>query len=350
MHRPRRRRRGQWLCCILTLLLVWNEIVSGPTDEDYAAMEKCGISWSEYYPAMLANEDIFLWTVAGGDDYRHWGPSLLYHWSTLGLHPVLVVGLDWATTQRFCTAGYMAVHWDAPSTASYSRVADAKFTIAAQLAPRKAMFIELDVVCRENPLPLFRAVQERTDADLGTSWDMAMSPIIPILVFGIRLAMWRPSFQGCRAFFRTAVFIATTPMCKAANASFLIKMYIFTVRICSAMQQLKSDGASLPMYEISDHQRRHNLLNHCAPVRETAFLPSGSIAAHSPPTVYENTLCIHPLMDKPFVPLVYKIAVAQWLHFLPPPKQRRYLKLEMGDLSYHDRYEDSFSSEQFFCQ
>jgi hypothetical protein len=58
---------------------------------------------------------------------------ILQKWKTLGLDPMLVIALEEETAQVICHAGFDAVFWSAEQ-ASYSKVADTKFGVAAALA------------------------------------------------------------------------------------------------------------------------------------------------------------------------------------------------------------------------
>ena len=73
----------------------------------------------------------------------------------MGIDPVLVVALDKKSAKVTCKMGFTAVHWDTP-IASYSRVADSKFSVAAVICERgyRSFSIELDVFCRKKSNPV----------------------------------------------------------------------------------------------------------------------------------------------------------------------------------------------------
>ncbi|KAI2494147.1 hypothetical protein MHU86_20379 [Fragilaria crotonensis] len=122
-------------------------------------LSRCGMTWEKYYAQLPpANADDptnrpFLWIVSGGDEYRDNLGIILAKWKTLGIDPVLVVALD-EVSKVACKMGFAAVYWDAP-IASYSRVADSKFSVAASICDRgyRSFFIEMDVFCRKILFP-----------------------------------------------------------------------------------------------------------------------------------------------------------------------------------------------------
>ncbi|KAI2498653.1 hypothetical protein MHU86_15830 [Fragilaria crotonensis] len=135
-----------------------------PTNAEPAGADlhvsKCGMTWEKYYAKLPpANPDDsmnrpLLWTISGGDEYRDNLGIILAKWKTLGIDPVLVVALDKPSAKVACKMGFAAVYWDAP-IASYSRVADSRFAVAASICDRgyRSFFIEMDVFCRKIPFP-----------------------------------------------------------------------------------------------------------------------------------------------------------------------------------------------------
>lgn len=309
--------------------------------------DACGKKWESYYAelksptastSMGRSEQVFMWTVSGGDEYRKAAPMLLAKWKSLGIDPVLVVALDAETSESICSQGYTAVHWDAPAL-SYSRVADVKFAVAAALADRghRGFFIELDVFCRKNPLPLFTAHKE---ADLvlfghgGVSW----APNIGVWFTSANVA---PFFRGLTKVLSYSKEDPTYINWDNKPVPFFdqdILQSCKDVAINDDKDELSQSHVAY--YERTDTERKHNLMQYCDHTQLDYFLMDHSyVQSHDPPTVYDTTYCVHPLMDKPFVPLPYKVAVAKFLGFDPAPPLSatdRLLKVSTGDLTYND--------------
>jgi hypothetical protein len=315
----------------------------------------CGKTWSDYYAYLQPqtegssnkshNDKVFMWTVSGGDEYRKSAPMLLTKWKSLGMHPVLVLALDAETATTVCSQGYAAVHWDAPAS-SYSRVADVKFAVAAALAERgyPGFFMELDVFCRQNPLRLYTA-QPQADLVLSGHGAVSWAPNIGVWFTSTRVA---PFFRGL-----TKVLSFSKASRTYSDWENKVKFF-FDQDILQSCKEISIDDTilqsqlSVVYYEISDTERKRNLMQYCNQTRlNHVLLDHSYIQSHDPPAVYDTTYCIHPLMDKPFVPFPYKLAVAKFLGFSPEPplsQTDRLLKLTSGDLTYNDCWNRAWGS------
>jgi hypothetical protein len=312
-------------------------------------MPVCGVTWEQYYaqlpPANPDDDDNrpFQWTISGGDAYRDYLSMILEKWKTLGLDPVLLVALDEKTAERACQLGFSAVHWNAPS-ASYSRVADSKFEVAASIADRgyRGFFIEMDVFCRRNPVPLF--LNQHQDLIHGGHGDVGFYSNIGTFMASRKMG---PFFRGLRSVLRYSLdkseFIDHTNMTK----EFFDQDVYFH---CLPPQGQNGDDDvvfSYPEYYLSnDTDRTHDLLRHCQQFKNFTHmhLPHHLMSNYNPPTVYDTTYCIHPLFPVPFTPIALKMGVAKYLGWDPEPIDRdeKFLKLASGDIESHDCWNRCF--------
>jgi hypothetical protein len=358
-----------YIICGAILLLILCDVFLTCSDDDVIAGENlsspslrkslppsatfdslpCGSTWSNFHQSHLgsnARGSVFIWTIAGGAEYRQASPQLLHQWRSLGLHPVLVVALDSKTASSVCQAGFSAIHWNDPKM-SYSRVADAKFSIATRLAQAgyRGLFIELDVFCRKNPLPLLVQQQERHQADLVEigHGDISNLPNIGVWLTGTRKVV--PFFKGLQKVLSYSLHNTNYTGWYGRDKYWFDQEVLHKCQVVSIDDTELLSTMRIAFYETSDMERRHNLIQYCNQTRlNVHILDHSYISAHLPPTVYDTTYCVHPLMKKPFVPLLYKIAVAKFLGFDPEPplKNQKLLKLASGDLTYNDCWERSW--------
>ena len=118
---------------------------------------------------------------------------LLEKWKSLGLYPAMVVALEQETADSICANGGNSVVW-LKEKESYSRVADAKFSVAAELAERNRIgfFVELDIFCRKNPFPYFASFKDKDLIHPGHG-DVNYRPNIGMYLASTKLG---PFFRG----------------------------------------------------------------------------------------------------------------------------------------------------------
>jgi hypothetical protein len=302
----------------------------------------CGVTWDEYYTQLpTADPDeqshhAFQWTVSGGDEYRNNAAIILEKWKTLGIEPVLVVALEKITAVRVCELGYFAVHWNVPQ-ASYSRVADAKFSVAAAVAERgyRGFFIEMDIFCRKNPVPVFLK-QKQDLINIGHN-DVGYFVNIGSFMAAPKMG---PFFRGLLS----VLNYSSENRQHTNQANWTVNFFDQDIyKHCLPLRPNEDDDA-LPFqfeyYLLSDTERKNDLLRHCQHFQNFSHytLPHHVMASHDPPTIFDSTYCIHPLASVPFTPLAFKMGTAKFFGWDPKPisPDEKLLKLFAGDLEFNN--------------
>ena len=322
--------------------------VATPTGMDLN-LPVCGMTWEQYYeqlppgnPKQKGQRPI-QWTISGGDEYRDNLSIILEKWRTLGIDPILLIALDVKTAEMACHLGYSAVHWDADA-ASYSRVADAKFGVAASIAERgyRSFFMEMDVFCRKNPVPLF--LNENRDLVSVGHGDVGYNTNTGSFLASAKTG---PFFRGL---LKVLSYSLENP--KYTNQiNWTINFFEQSIyHDCLILGgQNEDDDVTLDPWEyylLSDTERKHNLLLHCREVGNFSHthLPHHIMSNHDPPVVYDSTYCIHPLVSKPLTPLAYKMGVAKFYGWDPKPfgPSEKFLKLTAGDLESNNCWNRCF--------
>lgn len=317
----------------------------------HLANQYCGQTWSEYMAQFPQGKDSsrpIQWTVGGGDDYRESAKAILSKWRTLGLNPVLVVAMDPDVAEAVCLAGFSAVYWDNPK-ASYSRVADAKFSVAADIAEKgyPGFFIEMDVFCRQNPVPMFmRYPQDLVSIGHG---DMNYKVNIGVWLASPRMG---PFFRGLIAVMR---FSLDTPEMKRNDGNDTIPWFDQDVYHYCLPIHRSSDDDLFPeeerFYLDGDLERKTDLLEFCRVWSDFnhTIVPHHIMQAHEPPTIYDSTICIHPLAATPFTPLAFKLGAAQFYGWDPTPigPDEKLLKTLSGDFEYAACWNRGFSHNDY---
>lgn len=305
----------------------------------------CGDPWSlsrgsfRHVPKRPYDKPL-IWTVSGGPEYRAYLKSILKQWQTIGLDPVLVIALDRETSTYVCKdLGYQAVLWDLPK-ASYSKVADAKFEVAATLAELgiPAFFMEIDVFCKESPLPLFLQTKGRGIVVSGHGYADFVPNIGQYYV---------EPLEATADFFRS---LAKVLVYSKDNGDYVtqknITLEFFDQRLF--YQCLPPTNRHDANYNTTQtmHLRKdphNNLLAICRNVSHAKPFPWTTvsnvyISAHSPPTVFESTICVHPLSDSPFSSFRLKLATSKFLGFDSEPMRpsEKFLRTLTGDLTFNE--------------
>ncbi|KAI2505933.1 hypothetical protein MHU86_8532 [Fragilaria crotonensis] len=310
-------------------------------------MSVCGVTWEQYHsqlpPANPDDNRPFQWTISGGDAYRANLSILLEKWKTLGLDPVLVVALEEKTAERACQLGFSAVHWDAPP-ASYSRVADSKFGVAAAIADLgyRGFFIEMDVFCRRNPVALF--LNQNQDLIHTGHGDVGFYSNIGTFMASRKMG---PFFRGLRKVLSYSLDNFEYVDHANATKEFFDQNVYFH---CLPPEGQNGDDDILLTYPeyylLNDTERKHDLLIHCQGFRNFTHihLPHHLMSNHNPPSVYDTTYCIHPLFPVPFTPLALKLGVAKYLGWDPEPigRNEKFLKVASGDIESNDCWNRCF--------
>jgi hypothetical protein len=91
-------------------------------------------------------------------------------------------------------------------------------------------------------------------------------------------------------------------------------------------------------FSIDDKKRSNNLLKACQELNNvrSTIVPHHVMSAHDPPTIYDSTICIHPLASRPFTPLAFKLGVAKFYGWDPKPigPNEKLLKMLPGDFEF----------------
>lgn len=319
----------------------------------------CGARWStsrehfKHAPKRSPENPLF-WTLSGGSEYKVHLKSILAQWHTIGITPVVVIALDVDTSIRVCKMGYQSVLWDLPK-ASYSQVADSKFEVAATFAELgiPSFFMEPDVFCKQSPLPLFLEKTESVDAGIVTSGHGFADFVPNIGQFYVEpLQRTADFFRGLAAvlafskkhdsyithknrtakFFDQRIFYLCLPPTNPADANYEEDRKIYL--------------ADRPDFD---------LLTLCRDAVDTEPFPWSTVSnvyinAHDPPTVFESTICVHPLSDSPFSPFRLKLATAKFLGFDPAPiaPTERLLKTITGDFTFNECWSYAFVGDDKF--
>ena len=322
-----------------------------PTGTDLH-LSVCGVTWDEYYKQLPpADPDeqsyhAFQWTVSGGDEYRENAHIILAKWKTLGIDPVLVVALDENTARTVCEAGFASVHWDAPID-SYSLVADSKFIVAASLGERgyRGYFIEMDVFCRKNPVPYFlKYKQDLVNVGHG---DVGYAVNIGSFMASPKMG---PFFQGMR---KVLSYSLDNRVHKGQDNR---PVEFFDQNIyqnCLPARQNEDDDlppGQTEYYLFDDKERKNDLLKHCQVFHNFShgMVPHHVMSSHDPPTIFDSTHCIHPLANRPFTPLAFKMGAAKFFGWDPKPigPDEKLLKLYAGDLEFNNCWNLCFGQKK----
>lgn len=319
----------------------------------------CGLSWESFLNERLNTclktgntytqaENPIVWTVSGGDEYRLFLPMLVQHWQERILQrPMLILALDEATASAACDSGLMALHWDA-APQSYSRVADSKFQVAAAWSSLGffQFFVELDVFCRANPLPLLQSLNEQTDIVLMGHGDLQQK-------INIGLYYVRPTVNTTALFTTTSRILApsldTTLQYRGNDHQ---KHDYFDQDIFHNCLGA-SHGRGAVMYP-SDYEADHiDALAPCHAILVKFRIASNLyFSSYRPPVVYDTTLCIHPLDIRPFTSIRTKLATAKYFGFDPAKYdgEKKFLKTASGDLTFSEDWNTGFFADEFTHQ
>ena len=368
----------------------------------------CGTDWTVFRDTALPtlfsteNEDgsaatttttkPLLWTVSGGESYRHHMTTLLYKWKSLGMYPVWIIALDRETTDLACSLGYPSFLWDEPQQ-TYARVADSKFGVAATLAENGiyGLFLELDVFCNVNPLPLLQSylnepklilpemdkkkkrrrhqgtdskeeqkeeeeenkknkpVPKRAQYDMVVMGhgDIGFNPNIgmyfvrptPAMVSHFRsvLRVLRYSKESrefinqngkTKMFFDQTVFYHCLPNTNEEDSHVRLERQIF---------RLDDNGGA------NNNSTRHDFMLECknktSPQFHYKIVPHVYMSSHNPPMPHDSAYCVHPLANAAFSSFEHKLATAKYLGYdpqTPIPPTERILKTVTGELLYNE--------------
>ena len=326
---------------------------------EFAKGDECGLPWNAFQNRTLpqlaktsTQNDTFVWTISGGDLYRQHIPELLAHWQSLSVN-VLVIALDEPTAQRVCdVGGGTAVFWDVPAQ-SYAQVADSKFQVSAALAAAgmHQLFVELDVFCRQSPVPLMRqpAFEVKNDDTNGRGVD-----IVTIghgdLQQKINIGMYyvRASEQVADLFRTVTTALAPSLDSPTFHHSGRGKRHFFDQETFHDCLQYKSRRNAYYLHEDVNHT--NNLLKRCNEFNLTSHMISNLlVSSYMPPVVFDSTICIHPLANTPFSSFKVKLATAKFLGFDPTPitSNERFLKTISGDIAYSEKWEYGFFAKDF---
>lgn len=310
----------------------------------------CGQTWAEYLEKLpqCSNEEAeqrpLQWTVSGGAEYLEEARVLINKWKSIGLDPVLVVALDEVTARTLCENGFRSVYWNAEK-ASYSRVADAKFTVSAALAERgyRGFFIEMDVFCRKNPVPLFMSHKY----DLVNIGHGNVGNKINI---GVYMASPRmgPFFRGLNRVLANSLHHKSFTRYDNSTGEFFDQSIY---QQCIPSNGLWQDDDAYPTHDeyfhLHDTERTNKLLQTCRVWQDFNFkiLFHHLINSFDPPAIYDSTYCIHPLANYPFTPLAFKLGTAKFLGWDPKPigHEEKLLKLNSGDFEFANCFNRCFS-------
>lgn len=327
-------------------------------------LSECGASWDAYYNQLPPgktitfageqNDHVFQWTVSGGEEYKENAAIILQKWKTLGFDPVLVVALEEETAQLICDAGFYAVFWSADK-ASYSRVADAKFGVAAALAERNyhSFFMEMDIFCRKNPVPHFLQLQSNGQTDLINIGHGHVNYYINI---GAYLASPRvgPFFRGLTDVLRPSLHHDSFINNQGGTDQFFDQKAYMDCLPPTSNHPNEDDDVVRPVFEwylANDTEKSTDLLKSC---KAFSNFTHQTVHHHimnclAPPIVYDSTLCIHPLASQPFSSLQFKLGVAKFYGMNPKPigKHEKLLKLSSGDIEFNSCWRNrAFSRHQ----
>jgi hypothetical protein len=324
----------------------WN-IISTYQQKKSLGQSRCWKSWNdlENEPKEISNtwqlpheNATIVWTVSGGEEYRKSLGMLLQHHKDIYRDEqvvlLLLVALDRETFETACQIeGISTVFWNVPAQ-SYSRVADAKFGVAAYFSRQglHQLFVELDVFCRSSPLLISK--QSLGNADLAVLGHEDFQSNLNIGMYYVK-----PSTEATQ-FFELLMELLRPSLTEqhqlTENGD---KLSYFDRGILQSCLQMKQKPTKI--YALADTHRTTNLLLPCYN-HTVQFAPISNlyISSYRPPTVYDSTICVHPLSHKPFSSLETKLATAKFLGFDPidaiKDETRPLLKTLSGDLSITD--------------
>lgn len=321
---------------------------------DTPTPNQCGVRWSRLFPTWLQENkrraasnprSLLFWTMSGGDEYRLYLPVLLARWRSLGMFPVTVIALDEETARTVCDLGYFSIQWDLEAT-SYSMVADVKFGMSALLAENgiPSWFLELDVFCRKSPLPLFPTNYDVVHLAHG---DYPSYPNIGSLLV-------QPSPHVATFFRNLGKVLAKSKQNRTYWTENGKRKKFFDQNVyfhCLPPTGPEVGGRLDTKYYVDDN-KKVELLEWCRN-NQTDFQYRGlspvDINSLNPPSVYDETSCVHPLATEPFSPLQFKVANAMFQGFDPRPMlpSDRYLRAYGGDLSTNECWLLTFFRENF---
>jgi hypothetical protein len=285
-----------------------------------------------------------VWSVSGGTEYRNSMEMLLTSWKEIYQNDpgviLLLVALDSETFDTACAIHGISstIYWDI-SAQSYSKVADVKMGVAAYLSQEGyvQLFIELDVFCRTSPLPVsIHALDQHGSADLAVLGHAHFQSKINIGMYYVR-----PSSKAT-TFFQTLVEILSASstqekyITKDGQTISYFDQGIFEMCLQMSLQK------PMEIYALSDTGHTKNLLESCNHHHlQYALISNLYISSYQPPTVYDSTICVHPLSNQPFSSFQTKLATAKFLGFDPmpalrDPNTRPLLKTIAGDLTITD--------------
>lgn len=303
----------------------------------------CGIVWEDFVHRDLchaAKSKDLIWTVSGGPEYRSFLGMLLDHWKTLEPEQeILVIALDEATSTHACSLGFFSIFWD-KEPQSYSRVADAKFQVAAKLASsnRTQLFIELDVLCKYSPLPLMTSFEG--DINLIGHGDLQQK-------INIGMYFIRPSATVV-AFFRSLTEILRLSL---TQSNYYIEggveRHFFD-------QDVFQDCLQVPERNVAYFETKISTVDMLTPCRsqflQWNMVSNLYVSSFRPPLVYDTTICVHPLDTQPFSSFRTKLTTAKFLGFDPTLKdhdERKTLKTVSGDLVSTEDWNYGFHAKEF---
>ena len=335
----------------------------------------CGMTFTDFFGSQRImptlhkkkgskHNPTFLWTVSGGPEYRKELPTLLSRWKTLGLHPLTVVALDDETAQEVCRLGYSAILWDPPQS-TYSRVADAKFGMTATLAEHtvKGWFLELDVFCRESPVSL---VEQELYLSTNNNKNNNQKPAVDLWHLGhgdmnfypnIGMYYAQPTPQVAQ-FFRSLLKVLSyskdhrSYITQTGNSKKFFDQDVYYHCLPSTKDSEYNERHGRKYYIENADGSKINVLDHCLadpPSLTYQAFSHVDINSHNPPTILDNTRCIHPLSSQAFSSLGLKIANAKYLGFDPTPLPPRILKDYGGDLTANECWYATFYREGVFA-
>lgn len=246
------------------------------------------------------------------------------------------------------------MYWDLPAR-SYSRVADAKFLAAAELANQgiDALFMELDVFCRQAPLPLF---QQQADISIENKNKNKQADIVRIghgnMMMKINIGMYYVKAKPqTREFFDTLAWVLSHSLKDSRvmdEKGGGVKKFFDQDMFQYCIKHTK-------WYHASDKDKERNLLAKCerqgfGAVNFTMGAVSNElISSFSPPISLDSTYCVHPLSDTPFSSLSHKLATGKILGYDPEKRSPddRILKVSSGDLHPNEQFAATFEANQF---
>ena len=325
-----------------------NTVSSSRYSKQILDSETCGLTWTEFISRGnslrgTTTTEPLVWSVSGGDAYRRYIKVLLDKWASLGV-VILVIALDVDTATYVCKMGYDAVYWNLEER-SYSRVADSKFQVAAEWAHRgiDQLFVELDVFCRQTPVPLLMNAAAAGNIDLATIGHGDLQQKINIGLFYVRAS------PATASFFTTVSDILLPS--KENNTFIHGSRGVWQFFDQDVFHDCLQFAERQPAYYMpNDVNRTHNVIEVCNQFNlSTTMISNLHISSYQPPTVHDSTYCIHPLANKPFSSFESKLTTAKFLGFDPTSvsDDDRLLKTVSGDVVYSESWGAGFFANEF---